>query len=103
MTSQSSCTDWKAWHDNQPPGPATLHVIGKCAFPDSGYTVELKPHEPQGINPGIYLLDKIVNVPTHVSHHPSTLDVKYSEKTTVKYSEVHILPDDVHVPVKEVW
>jgi len=103
MTNKDNCKDWEAWHDRQPPQPATLHVSGKCSFADSGYTVELKPHVPQGINPAIYILDKIVNVPAHVSHRPSTVEVEYSEKTTAKYTQVQILPDDVRVPVREVW
>jgi len=104
MADKGSCSGWKAWHDNQPPGPATLHVIGKCTFPTSGYSVELKRHEPQGINPQIYILDKIVHTPTgNVSQIVTDVDVKYIEKTKAKYSEVHILPDDVHVPVQEVW
>ena len=53
MTSKGNCTDWKACRDKQSPEPATLCVRGTCAFADSGYTVELKPHKPQGINPAI--------------------------------------------------
>ena len=52
--SEGRCGDWKAWHDNQPPGPKTLYVTGKCTFNTGGYSVQLKPHEPQGINPAIY-------------------------------------------------
>jgi hypothetical protein len=99
---QGKCSEWKAWHDTQPPGPKTLYVTGKCTFPDGGYSVELKPHQPQGINPKIYLMDRIVREPTgKVDHIVTTLDVNYTEKTDATYSEVHILPD-THVPVKEV-
>jgi hypothetical protein len=101
--SDSNCGDWKAWHDVQPPGPKTLHVTGKCTFPTGGYTVQLRPHEPQGINPGIYLLDKIVNSPTGMANQVvTTVDVHYSEKTDAIYTEVQIIPDNVHVPVKEI-
>jgi hypothetical protein len=100
---QSKCTDWKAWHDNQPPGPAKLYVTGKCTFPTSGYRVELKPHLPQGINPAIYLLEKVVHQPSGpASDVITTVDVRYEEKTNKRYTEVYILPDDVHVEVKEV-
>ena len=104
MANKGTCSGWKAWHDNQPPGPATLHVTGKCTFPTGGYSVELKSHQPQGINPVIYLLDKIVHEPTgNVNQLVTTVDVKFSEKNKAKYSEVHILPDDVQITVEEVW
>jgi hypothetical protein len=48
------CSDWSAVHDRRPPGPAVLLVRGKCRFPISGFSVKLKRHEPQGINPGIF-------------------------------------------------
>ncbi len=103
MSNGGKCFDWKALHDNQPPGPATLRVTGKCTFPTSGYSVELKPRTPQGINPEIYMMDKIVHKPTGpVSQVETTVAVRYSEKTNTHYREVHILPDDIHVPVEEV-
>lgn len=101
--SDGNCSDWKAWHDFQPPGPATLYVTGKCTFPTSGFSVELKPHVPPGINPSIYLLDKIVHKPTGpVNEVITTVDVRYEEKTKVHYVDVEILPDKINVPVKEV-
>jgi hypothetical protein len=103
MASKGSCSGWKAWHNNQPPGPATLYVTGKCTFPTGGYAVELKRHELQGINPNINLLDRIVHEPRGaVTQLETTIDVKYSEKTNFKYSEVYIFPDGVQVPVQEV-
>ena len=102
MTNKEGCSDWNAWHDSQPGGEPTLHVTGKCHFQDSGHSVELKPSVPQGINPTIYMLDKIVFKPSRVSHHPEDVNVNYTETTRTRYAEVHILPDDVHVPVKEV-
>jgi len=48
-------------------------------------------------------MDKIVKEPTgNVNQQITTVDVRYSEKTDRVYSEVNILPDDAHVPVKEV-
>jgi hypothetical protein len=104
MASKGTCSGWKAWHDNQPPGPATLHVTGECTFPTTGYSVELKPHHPQGINPSIYLMDKIVQEPTgNVAQVVTVVKVHYREVTNAKYSEIHILTDNVHIPVEEVW
>src|ERR671921_935687 len=58
-----NCSDWYAWHDHEPPGPATLRVTGKCEFRTTGYKVKLKRREPQGINPKDLLLDLIVEEP----------------------------------------
>lgn len=100
---EGKCTDWKAWHNNQPPGPATLYVTGKCTFPTTGYNVELKPHVPQGINPTIYILDKVVHSPSGPAADVVTsVEVRYTEPTTKHYSEVNIVPDNVHVKVEEV-
>jgi hypothetical protein len=86
-----------------PGGPATLHVQGECTFPTSGYKVELVPHVPQGINPAIYILDRVVQVPTGiVSQMVTTEKVQYEEKTNAIYREVRIEPDGVTIPVKEV-
>jgi hypothetical protein len=103
MSNGWKCSDWKSWHDNEPPGPGTLYVTGKCTFPTSGYSVELKPLVPQGINPTIYLLEKIVREPSGPANDViTTVEVRYTEKTKARYTEVHIVPDNVHVPVKEV-
>jgi hypothetical protein len=100
---ESKCSDWKAWHDNQPVAPPTLFVTGKCTFPTSGYSVELKPHIPPGFNPEIYILDKIVHKPSGpASDVITTVEVRYTEETRVHYTEVHILPDDAHVKVEKV-
>ena len=104
MSNQNfKCADWKAWHDREPGGPATLHVTGKCEFPTGGYKVELKPVKPQGINPKIYILEKIVHPPTGPANDVVTnIEVHYTEKTNAHYDEVLIVPDKVTVPVKEV-
>ena len=100
---EGKCSDWKAWHDSQPISPPKLFVTGKCTFPTSAYSVELKPHIPPGINPQIYILDKVVHEPSGpVNDVITTVEVRYEEQTKAHYTEVHILPDDVHVPVEEV-
>ena len=101
--SKGECSDWAAWHDHMPPGPPTLHVTGKCTFPTEGYSVELRPADPQGINPKIYILERIVHEPTGpVADVITDVPVHYQEQTDTEYDEVHIQPDDVHVEVKEV-
>jgi hypothetical protein len=50
------CGDWKAWIDAMPPG-RTLHVKCRCVCP-SGWTVTLEKGTPQGINPGVLVLER---------------------------------------------
>ena len=100
---QSPCSDWKAWHDRQPGHAATLHVTGKCTFNEGGYKVELRPAVPQGINPAIYILNRIVHKPTGpVPQVITQVPVHYVEKTNARYTDVTIQPDGVTVPVQEV-
>ena len=99
--SQGKCGNWKAWLDVMPPGTPTLHVTGECVFPTSGYKVKLKPAVPQGINPKILLLQKIVTPPTGIGLPVLTkVIVNYTQKTKTKYTNVTILPDNVTVKVQ---
>jgi len=96
-------TGWEAWHDRMPPGPATLHVSGRCRFPKHGYKVTLAEAVPQGINPAILLLRKVVKPPTGpVIQKPETVTVHFRKKTNFKYTHVTIIPDGVTVKVKQV-
>jgi Domain of unknown function (DUF6438) len=63
MQRAGTCQDWAAFHDHMPPGPSVLRVQGTCRFDTAGYSVELRRHEPQGINPRDLLLDRIVTPP----------------------------------------
>lgn len=97
------CSGWKAWHDRMPGSPATLHVTGECVFPDAGYKVRLVPRVPQGINPSIYIIDRVVEAPTgNVAHVVTTVNVHYTEETQARYESVDIQPDGVSIPVKQV-
>jgi hypothetical protein len=105
MKNSADCS-WEAILDLMP-GPQrkpTLRVTGKCTFPTPGYTVTLVRHVPQGINPAILLLDKIVTPPTGVVPQViTTIDVTpYVEQTEQRFTDVTILPDNTTVPVKEV-
>ena len=94
------CGDWYASHDHMPGSAKTLYVTGKCTFPTPGFTVELQPAVPQGINPKIYILNKIVHKPTGpIPDVLTTIDVRYEEKTDTEYDQVTILPDGVTVDV----
>jgi hypothetical protein len=84
---------------------ATLHsdklkVHGELTFPTPGYKVNLKKKEPQGINPAILLLDKIVVPPTSIEpDHVVTMPVSFEEHTKAHYHEVEILPDAIRIKV----
>jgi hypothetical protein len=97
---KDDCFDWYASHDHMPPGPKTLHVTGKCKFPTEGYSVELRPADPQGINPKIYILEKIIHAPTgSVVQVETVVDVQYDEKTDQEYEQVEIRPDNTIIDV----
>jgi len=98
------CTGWKAVEDDMPPGPPTLHVTGKCVFPKHGFKVKLVKAVPQGINPKILLLRKVVTPPSGpVIQTPETVHVRYKQKVTKgQYTHVTILPDLKTVKVQIV-
>jgi hypothetical protein len=98
------CGGWSAVQDHMPPGPARLRVTGQCRFPTHGYKVALREAVPQGINPAILILDKIVTPPTGpVIKIPQTIDVKFNKKSNQKYTTVTIRPDGVNIKVKHVF
>lgn len=49
--------DWYAWLDLMLPGPPALHVTGEVYVANPGIDPLLTPKVPQGVNPGILLLD----------------------------------------------
>jgi hypothetical protein len=101
--SEGKCREWYAWHDRMPGKKPTLHVSGTCTFPTSGYVVKLVPRSPQGVNPSIYILDKVVQNPEGpILELETDVSVHFRRQTASKYSRVHIQPDDVVVDVMEV-
>lgn len=100
--SKGTCRDWVAIHNRQPPGPARLIVRGTCTFLTTGFSVELRRHEPQGINPRDLLLDRIEHPPTGpVLDVVTDVEVTYEEETDFDYDAVTILPDGPSIPVTE--
>ena len=101
--SPGKCSGWKAVSNRQPPGPATLRVTGKCTFPRLGYKVKLVKAVPQGINPAILLLRKVVTPPSGPSPTiPQTIPVVYVQKGGTNYTHVTILPEVVTVKIQIV-
>jgi hypothetical protein len=103
MNEKSNCSDWSAIHDFMPPGPARLTVRGKCTFPTPGYGVTLKKKVPQGINPSILLLEKIVTRPSGPEPQVvTTISVTpYEEVTDYRYKQIEI-SDGTKIDVKDV-
>lgn len=100
---KTNCTGWSAIHDFMPPGPASLTVKGECTFPTPGYIAVLKKKVPQGFNPSILLLEKIVTAPLNPEPDVvTTISVTYEEITEQRYEQVQIIPDGTMIPVKEV-
>jgi len=101
--SAAPTANWHAWHDWMPGKPPTLHVVGVVRCPTAGYTVTLKPAAPQGINPAIYILELVVTPPTQPAAQVVTdVPVHYSEHTSVRYTEVFIIPQNIGVTVIDV-
>jgi hypothetical protein len=87
------CGAWYAWINKMPGAPHRLYVIGTCVFPTTGWSVYLKRAIPQGINPNILILDKIVKPPTGIVIDViTTVHVRYEEVASVDFKEVEIRP-----------
>lgn len=65
--------------------------------------MELRPANPQGINPEVYLLDRIETPPSGPAAQVITIvPVHYQEATNARYTQVQINPEGEVVDVKEV-
>ena len=70
-----------------------LYVIGTCVFPTTGWAVRLERAVPQGANPKILILNKIVTPPTGIVLPVITsVPVRYEELPPVEYEKVDIQP-----------
>jgi hypothetical protein len=86
------CRRWAAWHDHPPPGPPKLTITGRCRVPAPGYAIELRQHEPPGINPKDLLLDLFVQAPDGSAAGPGTrVEARYEEETEAEYDTVMIV------------
>ena len=98
----SACSDWVAFHDHEPPGPATLRVSGTCRFGRTGYVVSLSRAEPQGVNPADLILDLRIEEPDIGAEVLNEVEVRYEEVTDVEYDTVSIRPGPT-IPVQDVF
>jgi hypothetical protein len=104
----SNCRDWYASHDHQPPGPTRLTVTGMCTFPTTGYTAELQPLEPQGINPKELLMKLVVHEPEVGGDALTDVEVRFQMETDMEYETVTIISVETlssgspSIPVQDV-
>jgi hypothetical protein len=80
-------SDWYAWMNRMPPGPASFHITGVVHLPTPGYSASLEVAAPQGINPAALILDLRVKAlpgmwpqvvtPTMVRYDQSPCGVAY--------------------------
>lgn len=100
------CTGWEAIHHQELPGPGVLEVSGTCTFPTTGYSVTLRPREPQGTNPKDLLLDLEVQAPSPdaiVGFGFTTVQAHYREEDLESaYDTVTILPGGATVEVQQI-
>ena len=90
---RGKCSDWRAWREQVAGGTTTLHVEGQCEFETAGYKVELRPVVPQGTNPNVYILERVVKKPTGpVADVVTRVDVIYQEQTDAAYTHIQIRP-----------
>ena len=88
-----------------PGSEPTLHVKGDVTCPTTGYCARLTPHQPQGINPAIYLFDLTVTPPAPgqiVGQMVTDVLVHFQEVTRNHYEKVTILPENITVEVRLV-
>jgi hypothetical protein len=95
------CRDWTARFLRVASGGGVVLVTGTCTVPTSGHTVELRRHEPQGINPADLLLDLVVSEPSGPAAEVLTdVPVRYEERTDSGFGTVTILPDGPSIAVR---
>lgn len=88
-------SDWYAWLDKMPPGPASLHVQGTVQLPTPGFEVRLVPASPQGINPRQLILDLLVTeLPGVWPQIVTSVSVRYDQKPAIDYDTVFIREPD---------
>lgn len=94
-------SDWYAWLNKMPPGPASFHIHGTVQLPTPGFDVRLVPASPQGINPSQLILDLQVTArPGFWPQIVTSVSVRYDQSPSIDYQTVLIRePDDDTVGV----
>jgi hypothetical protein len=87
-----------------PPGPARMHVYGRCSRSDA--RLALKRHEPQGINPYELILELVQEGDKRLSHEASYRLVEFREPfqgMECGYRTMLILPDRIQLAVQDAF
>lgn len=101
-------TDWAAWVNRMPPGPASFHVTGTVVLPTPGYSVELVAASPQGSNPADLILDlRITERPGVWPQVITPMTVRY-DVTDYKGNYQSVLVrqpngESIQIPVEEAF
>jgi hypothetical protein len=96
-------SDFYAWVDKMPPGPASFHVAGIVTMPTPGYDVSLVYASPQGINPRDLILDlQIRRRPGVWPQVVTPIPVRYDVETGASnYTSVLVrLPDGTGITLQ---
>lgn len=101
-------SDWYAWLNRMPPGPASFHVTGTVQVPHPGFEARLVAAAPQGIHPKELILDLVLTErPGFWPQVVTSLNVRYDEAPAgVEYTGVLIRKpgnDAVHLDVEQVY
>ena len=96
-------SDWYAWLNKMPPGPASLHVQGVVQLPTPGYDVRLVPASPQGIYARQLILDLLVTArPGNWPPIVTSVSVRYDHNRAIDYETVLIREPDGDTVVIDV-
>jgi hypothetical protein len=85
-------SDWHAWLNKMPPGPASFHVTGTVTLPTRGYDVSLSRSSPQGSDLLELILDLVVTrQPGTWPRQATQISVRYDDSNVaVPYKKVRI-------------
>jgi len=84
-----TCADWAARENRR---RTRVIVTATCTAPSTGYRITLAPHEPQGINPRVLLLDLHADPPDGPAAQVLT-PVALRYRAEGQYDRLTILPD----------
>lgn len=96
-------SDWYAWINRMPGGPASFHVTGTVTMPTPGYEVRLVEAAPQGINPKDLILDLVIKkLPGIWPQVVAAIPVRFDQTPLkVQYESVLVrISDGTSIPIK---
>lgn len=100
-------SEWFAWVDRMPPGPASFHVTGTVTLPSPGFEARLEVASPQGINPADLILElRVTRRPGVWPQVVTNASVRYDLASHPGYQSVLVrLPDGeaIQIEVEEVF